>query len=233
MRGRAAGATARHNFPLPFRQVFRRKSDTVPFVSATQSALVRTRTTVPDLSGFSNFPARKAGSRRVWKIRWKERFPELGREGRCIPRRRGRIRSDRFQEATNSIREENEELPLHVHACCRQTASRGEARSMESGIIADVDRLKESRRGDPLPYLCNERSLCVSCLRPRPEHTERERDPLSTVFLPPHSSSAGVPRPLRATPRRRDAPLTGVPENPLGLIGSTPLVTPFLLRTHF
>lgn len=44
---------------------------------------------------------------------------------------------------------------------------------MESGIIADVDRLKESRRGDPLPYLCNERSPCVSCLRPRPEHIEK------------------------------------------------------------
>ena len=81
-------------------------------------------------------------------------------------------RSINFHEAPNSAHKENHELPLQVDtraAGC--TASRGEARSMESGIIADVDRLKESRRGDPLPYLCNERSPCVSCLRPRPEHT--------------------------------------------------------------
>lgn len=66
--------------------------------------------------------------------------------------------------------------------CRRCMASWGEARSMESGIIADVDRLKESRRGDPLPYLCNERSPCVSCLRPRPEHIETLSRPCS--FLP-------------------------------------------------
>lgn len=71
------------------------------------------------------------------------------------------------------IQKENHELPLEVHTCCRCMASGGEARSMESGIIADVDRLKESRRGDPSPYLCNERS----CLRPRPEHP----DPLSPI----------------------------------------------------
>lgn len=31
----------------------------------------------------------------------------------------------------------------------------------------------------------------------------------------------------------RDVSVTGVPENPLGLIGSTQLVTPFLLRIRF
>lgn len=128
-----------------------------------------------------------------------------------------------------SIHKGNHELPLHVHTrthmWCRCTASRGEARSMESGIIADVDRLKESRRGDPLPYLCNERSPCVSCLRPS---TQRPSSlslflffiptPFNTVVL---VSSCDV-HPLSFS-------LLSVPVSlniPLGLIRS-PIVTPF------
>lgn len=79
----------------------------------------------------------------------------------------------------------------HAHTWCRCTASRGEARSMESGIIADVDRLKESRRGDPLPYLCNERSPCVSCLRPSTQRPSSLSLSLSLLhpYPPQHGSS--------------------------------------------
>lgn len=60
------------------------------------------------------------------------------------------------------------EFPTCARACASERASayntsaRGKARSMESGIIADVDWLKESTGGDPLPYLCNERATVVS-----------------------------------------------------------------------
>lgn len=84
-----------------------------------------------------------------------------------------------------------------TRSCARRThaharAGRGEARSMESGIIADVDRLKESRRGDPLPYLCNERPVRVSCLRPSPEHAQT----LSRPYSPTSSLSEPSPPPL-------------------------------------
>lgn len=71
--------------------------------------------------------------------------------------------------------------PAQAEGARTRTGGRGEARSMESGIIADVDRLKESRRGDPLPYLCNERPLCVSCLRPRPSPVRPSTSPLSST----------------------------------------------------
>nr|KAF7419950.1 hypothetical protein H0235_010247 [Vespula pensylvanica] len=49
-------------------------------------------------------------------------------------------------------------VPRAKEGANERSSARGKARSMESGIIADVDWLKESTGGDPLPYLCNERA---------------------------------------------------------------------------
>lgn len=72
---------------------------------------------------------------------------------------------------------------------------------MESGIIANVDRLKESKEEEILylTYVTSDRGG-VSCLRPRPEEGEREPLRLSLpkrllcssvlAFLLPSSSVA-------------------------------------------
>jgi len=61
---------------------------------------------------------------------------------------------------------------------------------MESGIIANVDRLKETREEEILylTYVTSDHGG-VSCLRPRPEEGEqREPLPLSLEKLPAHRS---------------------------------------------
>jgi len=57
----------------------------------------------------------------------------------------------------------------HLHVRASERRARGKERSMESGIIANVDRLKESREEEILylTYVTSDRGG-VSCLRPRP-----------------------------------------------------------------
>lgn len=83
--------------------------------------------------------------------------------------------------------------------------ARGKERSMESGIIANVDRLKESREEEILylTYVTSDRG--VSCLRPRPERRGRARAlPLSPRGGRPPLFARAValrrpPRPSRAS----------------------------------
>lgn len=64
---------------------------------------------------------------------------------------------------------------------------------MESGIIANVDRLKESREEEILylTYVTSDHGD-VSCLRPRPEEGEPSARPLSSERLPAARSLASV-----------------------------------------
>lgn len=70
---------------------------------------------------------------------------------------------------------------------------------MESGIIANVDRLKESREEEILylTYVTSNHGG-VSCLRPCPEEGEREALPLSSERLSaPRSPRFSLLRPPR------------------------------------
>jgi len=84
--------------------------------------------------------------------------------------------------------------PIRADPCALTRANehhaRGKERSMESGIIANVDRLKETREEEILylTYVTSDHGG-VSCLRPRPEEGERREPlPLSSEKLPAHRS---------------------------------------------
>lgn len=84
----------------------------------------------------------------------------------------------------------------HARARTRERAAPRSERSMESGIIANVDRLKESREEEILylTYVTSDHGG-ISCLRPRPEEGERE------PCLSPRRGRAGSPFSLLRPPR--------------------------------